>query len=256
MVLNDLKLIDFEEPFTTFRAHGLVIKDGAKMSKSKGNIVNPDKYIKEYGADTLRSYLMFVGPFSEGGDFRDSGIGGIYRFLQRVWGLQEKVESRDKRLESSGLRMMHKTIKKVTGDLAGLKYNTAIASLMEWLNYLSKKKQISKEEYKTYLLLLAPFAPHITEELWEVMGEKYSIHQQLWPQFDGKYLEEEEVSVVVQINGKVRDVLLIQKDILNHKEVVEKMAKESLKVKKFLEGKSVEKSVYIPGKIISLVVSK
>ncbi len=261
MVLHDLAYLDFEEPFSTFRAHGLVIKDGAKMSKSKGNIVNPDKYIKEYGADTLRTYLMFVGPFSDGGDFRDSGMGGIYRFLQRIWGLQGKLKIDGDYFpgesETEDQRFMHKTIKKVTEDLTGLKYNTAIASLMEWLNYLSKKEQISKEEYKTFLLLLAPFAPHITEELYQPFRNQklWSIHNQLWPQFDKKYLEEEEVSVVVQINGKVRDILLIHKDIVNNKESVEKMAKESFKAKKFLEGKSVEKSVYIQGKIISLVVS-
>ncbi|MBI4035412.1 leucine--tRNA ligase [Candidatus Daviesbacteria bacterium] len=263
MVLYDLKLINFEEPFTTFRAHGLVIKDGAKMSKSKGNIVNPDKYIKEYGADTLRTYLMFLGPYSDGGDFRDSGMGGIYRFLQRVWGLQEKIESRVKSQESSDLRMMHKTIKKVTEDIEQLKYNTAIAGLMEWLNHLSRKQAVSAEEYKTFLLLLAPFAPHITEELWQLVNSSeyelrtnnWSIHKQLWPKYASEYLEEEQVSIAVQINGKVRDILVIQKDTVSNKEVVEKMAKESKKIEKFLAGKSVEKVVYIPGKIISLVVS-
>lgn len=254
MVLNDLGLINFEEPFTTFRAHGLIIKDGAKMSKSKGNIVNPDDYIKEYGADVLRTYLMFVGPFSLGGDLRDSGIQGIYRFMQRIWALQEKVA--DSSLQSADFRIMYKTIKKVTEDLEELKYNTAIASLMEWLNHLSKKdKGISKKEYETLLILLAPFAPHITEELWSQIGQKYSIHKQAWPKFESKYLVEEEVKVVVQINGKVRDLLLIQKDIINNKEVIEKMVFQSERAKKFIEGKSVKKTVYIPGKIFSLVVS-
>jgi len=259
MVLKDLKFLDFEEPFTTFRAHGLIIKDGAKMSKSKGNIVNPDDYIKEYGADVLRTYLMFVGPFSDGGDFRDSSLAGIYRFLQRVWALQEKVT--EGHLEVEDQRMMHKTIKKVTEDLGQLKYNTAIASLMEWLNYLSKKTAIAKEEYKTFLMLLAPFAPHITEELWTELGEKYSIHKprlnlgkQSWPEFDNKYLSLEQVSVVVQINGKVRDVLLIGKDIISDKEAVEKLALESSKVQKFLTGKSVKKVIYITGKVINLVI--
>ncbi len=255
MVLKDLGFLDFEEPFTTFRAHGLIIKDGAKMSKSKGNIVNPDDYIKEYGADVLRTYLMFVGPFSQGGDFRDSAIQGIYRFMQRVWGFQDKVTGDRLQVIDNDLRMMHKTIKKVTEDIGGLKYNTAIASLMEWLNYLSKKeKGISKKEYETYLLLLAPFAPHITEEIWSQLGEKYSLHKQSWPNFDSKKLEDEEFSVAVQINGKVREVLMISKDIVSNKEVVEKMALESSKVQKHLAGSSVKKVVYIPGKVVSLVI--
>ncbi len=264
MVLKDLGYLNFEEPFSVFRAHGLVIKNGAKMSKSKGNIVNPDDYIKEYGADTLRTYLMFVGPYSEGGDFNDNAIHGIYKFLQRVWGLQEKLKVKSTKLKVEDLRIMHKTIKKVTEDLSELKYNTAIASLMEWLNYLSAKGKVEKEEYKTYLLLLAPFAPHITEELWSSeagLGEKYSIHEQSsstskhsWPQFDNKYLEEEEISIAIQINGKVRDSLMIQKDIINNREVIEKMAKESAKVSKFLHGQSVKKVIYVPGKIISFVI--
>ena len=150
---------------------------------------------------------------------------------------------------------MHKTIKKVTGDIEQLKFNTAIASLMEWLNHLSRKEKMSVEEYKILLLLLAPFAPHVTEELWEAIGEKYSIHKQSWPKTDNKYLEEKEFTVAVQINGKVRDVLLIQKDTIDDREVVEKMAQESEKIQKFLAGKSVKKVVYIPGKIISFVVS-
>jgi len=243
------------------------------MSKSKGNIVNPDDYIKEYGADVLRTYLMFVGPFSEGADLRDSGIHGIYRFLQRVWGLQKKLTIDNGQLTNEDSRIMHKTIKKITEDLAQLKYNTSIACLMEWLNHLSRKDQISIEEYKTFLMLLAPFAPHITEELWQlvqssesVVGSKkkkstnyelitnnWSVHQHSWPKFDNKYLEEEQVSVVVQINGKVRDVLLIEKDIISNKKDIEKMAMDSVKVQKYLEGRSVKKVVYIPGKIISLV---
>lgn len=288
MVLKDLGLINFEEPFTTFRAHGLLIAEGAKMSKSKGNIVNPDHYIKEYGADTLRTYLMFLGPFSEGGDFQDRAIGGIYHFLQRVWGLQDKISgSVGQNISESesdtpihrntdSLRMMHKTIKKVTEDIEQLKYNTAIASLMEWLNYLSRKRDVAKEEYRVFLLLLAPFAPHITEELYQrISGSvsqqvgksdkpihrqtdtptNWSIHQQSWPKFDEKFLQDEEVIVVVQVNGKVRDILLIQKDIIRDRETIEKMALSSQKAKRFLEGKIVKKVVYVEGKVINFVVS-
>ncbi len=278
MVLKDLGYLEFEEPYKTFFAHGLIIKDGAKMSKSKGNVINPDKYIKEYGADTLRVYLMFMGPLSEGGDFRDGGMNGVYRFLQRIWGLQEKLKvprprsakrgGQSAKLKVEDSRVMHKTIKKVTEDIEQLKFNTAIASLMEWLNHLSRRESVSEDEYRTLLKLLAPFAPHITEELYQYISgsEKlthrhtetptnWSIHQQSWPEFDKNQLEEEEIAVAVQVNGKVRDVLLIQKDLLGNREVVEKMAKESQKVQKFLAGKFVKKSVYVPGKIVSLVVS-
>ncbi len=261
MVLKDLDFIDFEEPYTTFRAHGLIIKDGAKMSKSKGNIVNPDDYIKEYGADVLRAYLMFVGPFEMGGDFSDSGIHGIYRFLQRVWALYEKVDTKAKTLEAVDLKVMHKTIKKVTEDLAQLKYNTAIASLMEWLNHLSKKDSVVEEEYKTLLLLLAPIAPHITEELWSELGEKSSthdyqssIHKHSFPVFDSKYLVDDAVSLVVQINGKVRDILMIQIDNINDEKDIEKLALQSSKIQTNLAGKSVKKTIYIPGKVLNLVV--
>jgi len=149
---------------------------------------------------------------------------------------------------------MHKTIKKVTEDIENIKFNTPIAALMEWLNHLSRQSSISKEEYKTFLLLLAPFAPHITEQLWQTIGESYSIHQQPWPKYDEKYLAEDQVPIVIQINGKMRDIILISKDIVSSKEIVERMAKESDKILKYLEGKVIVKTIYIPAKIINFVV--
>ncbi|MBI2600946.1 leucine--tRNA ligase [Candidatus Daviesbacteria bacterium] len=254
MVLFDAGLIDFEEPFTKFRAHGLLIKEGAKMSKSKGNVVNPDQHIKEYGADTLRTYLMFLGPFDQGGDFRDSGINGIYKFLQRIWMLQEKLDGQNEKLGIKDLKFMHKTIKKVTEDISALKYNTAIAALMEWLNFLSKKQKLSKEEYQAFLLLLSPFAPHITEEIWEVLGENYSIHKHSWPQFVNEYLEDDEVSIVIQVNGKVRDSIKVQKDIVGSKEAIQKLATGTPNANKYLEGKSVKNVVYVEGRLINFVI--
>ncbi|MBI2597080.1 leucine--tRNA ligase [Candidatus Daviesbacteria bacterium] len=284
MVFKSLGLIKFDEYAKKRIHHGTILGPGGlRMSKSRGNVVNPDKEVKSYGADAIRLYLMFLGPYDIVTPWKTEGVNGIYHFLQRVWGLQEKagVDSLSLR-DHEDMRMMHRTIKKVTEDLVELKFNTAIAALMEWLNHLSRKEQVSKEEYKTYLCLLAPFAPHITEELWQNVilrsasdegsltnvssnelrdssliaqnDEFQSIHQQPWPQFNDKYLAEEKVKVVVQINGKVRDVLLIQKDIINHKEVIEKMAFNSPKSQKFLKGKLVKKSVYIPSKIISFVV--
>lgn len=250
---KDLGLISFDEYAKKRVNHGIILgPDGEKMSKSRGNVVNPDQEVKKYGADTIRVYLAFFMPYDATGPWVSDRVGGPYRFLQRIWGLFDKVG--EGTLSTEDLFNMHKTIKKVTEDIEAVKFNTAIASLMEWLNYLSRKEKISKEEYKTFLLLLAPFAPHITEELWAQIGEKYSIHQRSWSKFDNKYLEEEEVFTAVQINGKIRDTILIQKDIVNNKETVEKMALESPKVQRFLEGKSVKKTIYVPGRIINLVV--
>lgn len=255
MVFQELGLVDFDEYAQKRIHHGTILgPDGARMSKSRGNVINPDEEVKKYGADSIRLYLMFLGPFDIVTAWSPEGVNGVYHFLQRVWGLQEKVQSVKCKVQNEDLRQIHKTIKKVTEDIGELKYNTAIASLMEWLNYLSRKDKVAKEEYETLLKLLAPFAPHITEELWAQIGEEYSIHQQSWPQFDEKFLEQEELFIAVQINGKVRDTLLIQKDIVNNKEVVEKQALESVKAQKFIEGNSVKKVIYIPGKIISFVI--
>lgn len=251
----DTGLIDVDEYALKRFNHGVILgPDGARMSKSRGNIVNPDQEVKDFGADTVRLYLGFIGPYDIVAPWNPGGMHGVYHFLQRVWGLQEKLTINDERLMMNDLRMMHKTIKKVGEDIEGLKFNTAIASLMEWLNHLSKKEKVSKEEYRTFLLLLAPFAPHITEQLWEIMDEKYSIHQQTWPEFDGKYLEEDEVSVVIQVNGKVRDLLMIQKDILSNKEVIEKRVLESKKVQKYLSEKKPMKTIYVQGKVFNIVV--
>lgn len=251
---KDLGLVEFDEYAKKRVHHGVILgPDGSRMSKSKGNVVNPDQQVKQYGADAIRLYLAFMGPYDIVAPWNSAGVNGVYHFLQRIWSLFNKVD--EKALATpKDLLVMHKTIKKVGEEIEAIKFNTVIAALMEWLNYLSRKEKVLKEEYKTFLLLLSPFAPHITEEVWSVLGLKYSVHQQSWPKFDNKYLEEEEVVVVVQVNGRVRDTLMISKDIVSDSEVVEKMAKESQKVQKFLEGKDVKKSVYIPGKVLSLVV--
>ena len=253
MVLSDLKLTDFEEPFERFYAHGLIVKDGAKMSKSKGNVVVPDEYIKKYGADTLRCGLMFSGPFDQGGDFRDSGIEGMNRFLKRVWKLLSSSSASKPSQES--IRMMNKTIKRVSEDVESLRYNTAIAGLMEWYNFLAPQKEISKEEAETFLKLIAPFAPHMSEELWSGLGNKSSIHKESWPTHDEKLLEEKEVNVAISINGKTREVITVQKSKVKSQEFVEQLAKESANVKKHLENKKIVKIIYIEGKIINFVVS-
>jgi len=265
--LQDLRLTDLEEYAMRRVNHGIVLgPDGAKMSKSKGNIVNPDDEVKRYGADAVRVHLAFFMPYEGSvGPWISERIWGPYRFLERVWGMQEKISNIKYQISNTDLRMMHKTIKKVTEDIEGIRFNTAIAALMEWLNYLSRKEKVSREEYQALLLLLAPFAPHITEELWSfdfsstslTAGaqdkQNWSIHQQSWPVFDKKYLEKEEVVVVVQIDGKVRDQIVIQKEMVNDKEVVEKLALERVKVQKYLSGRQIKKTVYIPMKIINFV---
>ncbi len=262
MALKDMGFVDFEEPFSRFYAHGLIIKDGAKMSKSKGNIINPDEYIAKYGADTLRIYLQFLGPFNQGGDFRDSGIDGMSRFLKRVWNLLSKWnDAGEETLSKERLKLMHETIKGVTDDLENLRYNTAIAKLMIYYNALSKQDAVAREEVKVYLQLLAPFAPHMTEELWEMLGFQeeaakkghWSIHRSLWPSYDAKYIVEESLTIAIQVNGKLRGTVTIPADEKGNQQMVEQLVSGESSVQKFLEG-NVKKIIYIPGKIINYVV--
>ena len=252
MALKDMNFIPFEEPIEKFRAHGLLIKDGAKMSKSKGNVINPDKYIEEFGADAFRMYLMFLAPFEEGGDFRDHGILGTSRFLDRVWKLSEKISEDNSQKNSEIEYIFHKTIKKVTEDIELLHYNTAISSLMILLNELEKKDFVSKENFKIFVKLLAPFAPFITEELWEMLGGKNSIHLESWPEYDKKKIIEDKFILVVQINGKVRAKIEVSADISENR--AKSLALEDKNVMKFTEGKKVEKIIYIKGKLVSIVV--
>jgi leucyl-tRNA synthetase len=248
MAFKDWGLLDFEEPFEKFRAHGLLIKEGAKMSKSKGNVIVPDDYIRAFGADTLRTYLMFLGPYGQGGNFQDKSIAGASRFLKRVWKLYETI-SPD--AETDG-HAMHKTIQKVTDDVENLGFNTAIATLMEYVNTLSGKESVSKVEYETLLQLLAPIAPHLTEELWARIKNAYSIHTSLWPQVDPHFLKETKVTLAILINGKVRDELEIEVKISGAK--LEKLVLERPNIKTHLSGKKPKRFIHVPGKIINIVV--
>ncbi len=286
MVLKDLGFIHFEEPFKKFRAHGLLISQGAKMSKSKGNVVNPDEYIKKYGADTLRMYLMFLGPFEQGGDFRDEGIVGIWRFLNRVWQLIQKFKARNPKFETNSkfeinppgsfwqrnsklTQLMHQTIKKVTEDIENLKFNTAIAALMEYLNAIESAKvgTVPTLHIKTLVLLLAPFAPHITEELYQFFQSPKSkvksqnsklkvksfksIFEEKWPKYDPKMIEEETFQLVVQINGKTRDVIEAKVGI--SEEEARELALKSPQIKKWLESKQISKTFYIKDRLINFL---
>jgi leucyl-tRNA synthetase len=253
MALHDLGYLDFEEPFERFRAHGHITKDGTKMSKSRGNVVNPDEYIDRIGADTVRLYLMFLGPYEQGGDFTDRGMGGVYRFLNRVWNLvlRNAGNLQFAALPREARQELHRTIQKVSEDIQSLKYNTAIAALMEYLNALQLRSVLYDEEVTSLLLMLAPMAPHITEELWQRLGKSYSIHQQTFPKADPAFLIRERVSVAVQVNGRIRGQLELSPNA-SEEEAVE-AAKELPSVQSHLRGASIKRVVYVPSRIISIV---
>ena len=254
MVMNDIGLIDFEEPFKKFRAHGLIIKDGAKMSKSKGNVINPDEYIKRFGSDVLRTYLMFLAPFEQGGDFQAGGIVGVVRFLERVWRLGSRINNQESKISNdvNTQKLLHKTIKKVTKDIENLSYNTAISSLMILLNALEKEDSASKQTFESFIKLLNPFAPHISHELWSGLGNKSVLDQEEWPKFDKNKLEEHIVKIAIQVNGKTRAVL--EMEATSDDGAIESEAKNTPDIKKWLEGKSVKKVIHVKGKIINFVV--
>jgi len=250
---KDIGLISFDEYALKRVNHGIILgPDGNKMSKSKGNVVNPDQQVQKYGADCVRVHLGFMMPYQATGSWDPDRVWGSYRFLNRVWNLFDKVS--DYLPSENDLRRLNKTIEKVTQDLATIRSNTAIASLMEYLNYLSAKPNVSRHEYRKLLQLLAPFAPHMTEELWSRLGLDYSIHQSQWPEIDQTVRAEKQFNLTIQINGKVRDHLMIDIDILNNEYDILKLVKNSPKIKKFLENGQLNKTVYIPGKILNLVV--
>ena len=250
MVFKDLKLVHFEEPFPKFRAHGLIIKDGAKMSKSKGNVINPDDYIKNFGADALRMYLMFLGPFEDGGDFSDTGIRGVIRFLNRVWVLCNKpeVSVNNKSLD----QILHKTIKKVTEDIEAMRFNTAISSMMILANEMEKSTEVSLAHYKMFLQILAPFAPHMSEELWDMLGEKKSIHLSLWPEWDATLIVDEEVRIAIQINGKVRAEISI--GVEEDEETIKKKALGNEAILKHIAGQEPKRVIYVKNRLINIVI--
>lgn len=250
---QDLGLVSFDEFAAKRIQHGVILgPDGNRMSKSKGNVVNPDEVVKEFGADAVRLYLCFMMPYEATAPWSAGAISGIYRFLKRIWELQEKVAKIT--LSKEEQTWMHKTIKKVGEDLHNFHFNTGVSALMTWLNFLSAKKELGEEEYQTFIKLLSPFAPHITEEIWHSLNPNAkSIHLEKWPEYDSKYLVEENVALVVQVNGKLRDTVIIQTAKLTNQNEVEEQVKKSERVQKYLSGKQVKKIVYVEGKIINFV---
>jgi len=255
--LYDLKLVPTNEPYKKRTSHGLILAEGGeKMSKSKGNIVNPDTIVERFGADTLRLYEMFMGPFEQAIAWSEDALVGPRRFLEKVWRLKEKVLNLEAEPPSAlggsaSNVLIHSTIKKVSDDIESMKFNTAVSSLMIYVNALDKKNKISQEEFKTLILLLAPFAPHITEELWLLLGRKDSIHIQNWPTYDSKKLIKDEIILAVQINGKVKANVLVSRD--QSEEEIKTMVLALPEVNKWLKGKKPERVIVVPRKIISIV---
>ena len=270
-VLRDLGYVDFDEPFERLLTQGMVIKDGAKMSKSKGNVVDPEDLIKNYGADATRLFCLFAAPPEKDMDWSDKGIEGSYRFLSRLWRLvfdmKDQLRSADasadvppKSMEALK-RKTHQTIKKVTEDIEKrFRFNTAIAAMMELVNDLYRAKEtasspgefaVVREAVQSLIVMLSPFVPHITQELWEAMGNTGQLLRMSWPEFDPNWCEEQEVTVAVQVNGKLRATVTVAKDA--DQETVEERAFAEANVKRFLEGADIKKVIYVPNKIINII---
>ena len=254
LFLHDIGVVPVPEPYKKRTAHGLILGEhGVKMSKSKGNVVIPDDLVKEFGADALRLYEMFIGPFEQAVAWDPRGILGTSRFLERVWkiGVSHISNSRELENKEEG-GLLHKMIKKVTADIESMSFNTAISAMMIFINECQKHDKISYEPWKKFLLILAPFAPHLAEELWRRLGEKTSIHKSSWPEYDEKFIEEETFELVIQVNGKLRDKVLAARGL--SQKGAEKLVFERPKIKELLGSKKPVKVIFIPERLINLVV--
>jgi leucyl-tRNA synthetase len=260
--LYDMGYVPTKEPFKALRNQGLIGgADGRKMSKSWGNVVNPDGVVKTYGADSLRLFEMFLGPFESHLPWSTDGIIGTRRFIERVWRLAQKAASSAK-ATAPQVKILHKTIKKVTDDIKNFAFNTAVSQMMICLNEFesatakgygeTKNSSVSVDDFKIFLQLLAPFAPHVSDELWQHMGGKGSIHLSSWPKYNAKYLIEDEVTIGVQVNGKVRAELTIASDATQ--QAVESAALALPRIQEYVAGKTIKKVIVIPGKIVSIVI--
>ncbi len=256
MVLHDLGHLEFEEPYKRFRKHGLLIRNGSKMSKSRGNVVNPDEYIERFGADTFRTYLMFLGPYQEGGDFRDEAILGPHRFLSRAFGAVEAaVESGLKGFPDPDVeRALHAAIRQVTEDFSRLSFNTAIAALMEFLNELrASGRNPTLDEIRPFVVMLGPIAPHAAEEMWALLGGEPSLFDNgTWPEWDASKLETDTVEIPVQVNGKLRSTVTAVRGA--SEEDVRAAALSQEAVRRHLEGTEIVKTIHVPDRLLNLVV--
>jgi leucyl-tRNA synthetase len=250
--LYDMNIVPTPEPYAKRTSHGMILgENGEKMSKSRGNVINPDDVIKENGADTLRLFEMFIGDFEKSAPWSSSSIKGCRRFLERIWALQDIVTNGDsyrKELESA----MHKCIKKVTEDIEGLKFNTAIAAMMALLNQISDSGNITRGEYKTLLIMLNPFAPHITEEIWELMSYGGMITEQKWVQFDEAKCIDETVGIAVQINGKLKGTVTLSPEATQEQAL--NAVNDDTKLAMHFKDKTIIKIIFVKGKLLNIVV--
>ena len=254
-VLEKLKYIDFKEPFSKLRHQGMILaEDGRKMSKSFGNIINPDEIVERFGADTMRIYEMFMGPLADSKPWNTQNIMGARRFIERIWRLQIKVKNQKSSLDKNKEldTLLHQTIKKVGSDIENLKFNTAISQMMILMNALEKATVVNLSSYKILVQLVAPFAPHVAEELWQKMGGTDSVHKKEWPQFDESHIIAETYTIVVQINGKVRAKFEASTD-LSEAQIKEKSLSME-RIRKCLSGKKPQRIIYVFGKIVNIVV--
>jgi leucyl-tRNA synthetase len=251
--LFDIGAVPTSEPYKKRTSQGMVLAaNNQKMSKSRGNVVNPDDIVKEFGADTLRVYELFMGPFDQAIAWSTDSVRGSRKFLGRVWHLVLECTGNDKS-DDDVLRKIHRLNQKISGDIEQLKFNTAIAAFMEFLNFAeSKKKNVGKDALKRMILLLAPFAPHICEELWRNLGNAESVFAQPWPQPDQNLLKEDMAEIIVQINGKMRDKISISANA-SKQEAVE-IAKNSEAIKKWIGERQIKKTIFVSGRLINFVV--
>ena len=250
--LYDIGVVSHPEPYKKRTSHGMILgENNEKMSKSRGNVVNPDDIVNQYGADTLRLYEMFIGDFEKAVPWSEDGVRGCRRFLDRFWKLQEIAVPGDeysKELETK----FHRTIKKISEDYENLKFNTAIAAMMALVNDINDVGQITHGELKTLLILLNPVAPHITEEMWVRMGFPGYVHAHTWPKWDPEKTVEDTVAIAVQVNGKVRGEITVS--LTDTVEKARELAMANDNIVRFTEGKTIVKEIYVPGKIYNIVV--
>ncbi|MBA2441304.1 MAG: leucine--tRNA ligase [Rubrobacter sp.] len=259
-VMRDLGLVDFDEPMVRLFNQGIILgEDAEKMSKSRGNVVNPQEFVDRYGSDALRCFLMFIGPWDQGGPWDGSGIGGVARFLRRALSLVAGGDPSGGQANPDDLeRRTARTARKVTGDLRAFRFNTTLATLMEHTNYLlAVKSEVGEarwaEAMNVFVRLLAPFAPHHAEEMWTLMGEKFSVHERDWPEWDESLIQEEEITLIVQVNGKLRDRVTAPADI--SEEAAKELALASEKVQPHVGEGEIKKVVYVPGRLVNMVVA-
>ncbi|MCK4777332.1 MAG: class I tRNA ligase family protein, partial [Actinomycetia bacterium] len=271
-VFYDFGLVRDKEPFTNLLTQGMVVKDGAKMSKSKGNVVEPSKILEKYGADTARLFILFASPPEKDLEWNDRGVEGSFRFLKKVFKLVNENKSVFGKNNTIGIMddkdrelryFIHKTINRVGRDIEErFNFNTAISAIMEFVNALSEylshdekkeeKEGLINEAIRTLIILLSPFTPHISEELWRIIGGEGSVHLRSWPDYNKDYIKKEDIVIVVQINGKVRDRINVPASV--NKEEMEEIALSSDKIKKLLEEKEIKKIILVPGKLVNIVV--